>query len=310
MRRALLPAAGLLLAVPAAAAVVISEKCVQLVTKPVRHSIEEVIEEDTGHGLTAGFRAYETWRREPFTLERGGTALWCERIDNPADRGARRKVAIICHGHTVNHYSSLKYADIFYRAGFSLVLFDQRYFGASGGDCCTLGQEESLDLAAIIRETRRYFGQDALIALHGESMGAATALLVLRYERPDLVVADCPFADSELLFGQWIRRNLHIPPGPLLPVFETLARIKRDYHIRETCPIEAVRNADVPICLIHGSADTLIPCGHSEALYKACRSGRSELHLVDGAAHAQSIVADPAAYEEIVRAFLKNCGAI
>ena len=310
MKRRLLPAAGALLALPAAAAAFIADKCLRMVTKPVRHTVEEVVREDTGHGLTAGFAAYESWQRAPFTVERGGVTLRCERVENPADVGPRRKVAIICHGHTVNRFSSLKYADIFYRAGFSVVLYDERYFGESGGDYCTLGQEESLDLAEIIRETRRFFGENCLLALHGESMGAATALLALRYEKPDLVVADCPFADSELLFGQWIRRNLHIPPGLILPLLETLAKRRFGYRVKETSPIAAVRDADVPICFMHGRADTLIPCSHSEALRAACRSEKSELHLFDGAIHAQSIVVDPAAYERILRAFLTSCGAL
>lgn len=310
MRRVWLPAAGALLALPAAATF-IAAKCLQMVVHPVRHTRDEVFREDEGHGVAYGFEPYEhEWKRTPFSFERGGAVLEGEFVENPADDGARRKIAIISHGHTVNRFSSLKYAALFYRAGFSLVLYDQRYFGASTGDYCTLGQEESLDLAGLIERTRRRFGEDCLIAVHGESMGAATSLLCLKHARPDLVVADCPFADSIQLFGQWIRQNLHIPPEPVLPFFELLARRLYDYRVREVSPIEAVRNADVPICLIHGNADTLIPCSHSEALFAACRSARSELHLIDGAGHAQSVVSDPEEYEKIVRSFLKSCGAL
>ncbi|MBQ6466097.1 MAG: alpha/beta hydrolase [Oscillospiraceae bacterium] len=310
MKRAWIVPAALGLALPAGA-LFAAEKCLQMIVHPARRSVDEVKLEDGGNRLLAGIEDYETrWTREPFTLERGGAVLQGEFILNPADDGERRRVAIISHGHTVNRWSSMKYGRLFYRAGFSLVVYDQRYFGQSTGDHCTLGQEESLDLAGIIRLARRRFGEDCLLALHGESMGAATALLALRYETPDLVVADCPFADSELLFGQWFRKNLHIPPGPVLALLELKAKLRFGYDVRGVSPIAAVRETDVPICLFHGRADELIPFSHSEQLCAACRNEKSELHLVEGAGHARSIAVDPAAYERTLRAFLKNCGAI
>ena len=57
-------------------------------------------------------------------------------------------------------------------------------------------------------------------------MGAATALLTLKYETPDFVIADCPFADSKLLFAQWLKRNLHIPIGLIWPILRRRAKRK------------------------------------------------------------------------------------
>ena len=156
---------------------------------------------------------------------------------------------------------------------------------------------------------RRRFGEDCLIALQGESMGAATALLALRYTSVELIAVDCPFADSEELFRQWVAQRLPIPAGLIMPYFEWLARVRFGYRVRETSPIAAVRLSEVPILFMHGKADTLIPCSHSEELLRACRDGRSELHLFDGADHAQSIVSDRARYEALLLAFLKKCGA-
>ena len=229
-------------------------------------------------------------------------------MENPADSGTPRKVAIICHGHTVNRYSDLKYADIFYRAGFSIVIFDERYFGESTGDFCTLGQNEVRDVAAIIAYTRQIFGQDCVIGLHGESLGAATALLVLQYETPDFVIADCPFADSKLLFAQWIKRKLHIPIGLIWPILRRRAKRKYDYDVESVSPVAAVQGKNVPICLMHGKSDNLIPYTHSQMLHAACANPNSELHLFENADHARSIVVARTEYERLVLAFLHNCG--
>ncbi len=310
MKRArLFGALAALAALPPLALHTAAALCLRMVAKPKRWSETGMRAQEIENGFGDCVEAYEKrWPREDFSIVRDGVAIRGEFIDNPNDRGARRKIAVICHGQTANRYAALKYADIFYRAGFSALIYDERYFGRSDGDFCTLGQEESKDLAAIIAWVRERFGADCLIALHGESMGAATALLSLRYTSVDLIVADCPFADSEQLFRQWVEQRLPIPPGLIMPWFELLARLRFDYHVRETSPIAAVRGAETPICFMHGRDDTLIPCGHSEELLAACRDGRSELHLFDGADHAQSIVSDRARYEALLLAFLEKCG--
>lgn len=298
---------GALALVPPLGLHVATEFCLRMVARPKRWSAMDMRSQEIENGFADCIEAYEkTWHREKVTFERDGVILRGEFIDNPDERGERRKIAVICHGQTANRYSALKYADIFYRAGFSALIYDERYFGESGGTCCTLGQEESLDLAEILTQVRQHFGSDCLIALHGESMGAATALLSLRYTNVDLIIADCPFADSELLFRQWLGNYLPIPPALILPFFEFVARTRFGYHVKEASPIAAVREADVPICFMHGDTDTLVPCSHSEELRRACRDGRSELHLFEGADHAQSIVTDRARYESILLSFLRK----
>lgn len=310
MKRAAVLAAALL-ALPGLGMHALASACLRMVTKPRRWSASGMRAQEIENGFADCVEAYEKrWAREPFELERDGVVLRGEIIDNPTERGERRKIAVICHGQTANRYASLKYADIFLRAGFSALIYDERYFGESDGKFCTLGQEESLDLAEILAFVRRRFGEDCFLAVQGESMGAATALLALRYTTPDLVAVDCPFADSEELFSQWVAARLPIPAGLIMPWFEWLARVRFGYRVHETSPIDAVRHAEVPILFMHGKADTLIPCSHSEELLAACRDTRSELHLFEGADHAQSIVVDRARYEAIIFEFLKKCGAM
>lgn len=291
------------------AGAVISEKCLEMITRPVRYDAEYVKNLDTSNGFGDCFRKYENeWKRIGFSVECDGARIAGEYIENPTPGTSQKKIVIICHGHTVNRYSDIKYADIFYRAGFNVIIFDQRYFGESTGDFCTLGQNEAYDLAELIDFTRGLFGQDCVIGLHGESMGAATALLSLKYKKPDFIVADCPFADSKLLFSQWIKKNLHLPFAPIWPIFKVIAKEKYSYDIEGTSPLAAVSGADVPICFMHGRSDMLIDNSHSEMLFAACRNQRSELHFFDGADHAQSVVVDREKYEKTLLDFLHSCG--
>lgn len=283
----------------------IAEKCLLMIVKPVRHSYELMRKQDIDNGFEKAIDAYENkWDRKDFEIENDGAIIRGEIITNPDPE--ENKTAIICHGHTANRYSALKYAYLFYERGYNIVIYDERYFGRSSGDFSTLGEKESEDLSKIIRFTRETF-RDCFLALHGESMGAATALLVLKYEKPDLVIADCPFSDSTRLFNEYIVRNLHIPPVFVIPFMKILARIQYGYHISQTSPIQAVSQSDVPICFMHGTDDTLIVCDHSKVMYEQCKNPLSKLSLFKGADHAMSIVSDPMRYEEILDAFLKSC---
>ncbi len=302
---------GIVIGVVLLAAVLINaalaEKCLQLVVKPVKYTAEQVRAAEIENGFSDCIEAYEQkWERHPFTLDCGDAVLSGESIINPAPSG-RNKVAIVCHGHTVNRYASIKYAHIFYRLGFHVVLFDERSFGDSTGAFCTLGQNEAQDLVRLIRFTRQTFGADCILGLHGESMGAATALLSLQQETPDFVVADCPFADSRLLFRQWIAKNLHLPSSLMLFFFQLLAHVQYHYDVKTVSPILAVQKKAVPICFMHGSADTLIPCEHSKMMYQGSTNGKSELHIFEGANHAQSIVFHRLEYERLMVRFLQQC---
>ena len=284
---------------------IIAKKCLDLIIRPVRHSEEEIIKGETNDGFADSIERYEKeWKREDFTLDCQGAVISGEIIENPKAKGNR--VVIVCHGHTVNRYTSLKYADIFYNEGCHVVIYDERYFGRSTGDFCTLGQEETKDLLKVYEMVKERF-PGCRIVLHGESMGAATVLLSLRYIKPDAVVADCPFCDSERLFREYIRRNMSIPEILVIPLLEFMAKVKYHYDIRKTSPIAAVKESDVPICLMHGTVDTLIVCDHSEELYKVCRNPLSQLNLFEGARHASSITVDRKRYIKLVHDFLKAC---
>ena len=257
----------------------ISYKCLMLIVKPGGKSKEQTRRQEIDNGFSDAIEDYENkWQKEAFTLERDNAVLYGEFIENP---NGENKVAIIAH------------------------LYDERSFGESTGDYSTLGEKESKDLAALIDMVNEKY-HDPKIILHGESMGAATVLLVNRYRKVDRIIADCPFCDSDMLFGEFVVKNLHIPKLFITPILNRLALLLYHYHIKETSPIKAIENCDVPICFIHGTSDNLIGPHHSKAMYDAVRNKDSELHLFEGADHAQSVVKDPERYKQIIKNFISK----
>ena len=262
----------------------ISYKCLMLIVKPGGKSKEQTRRQEIDNGFSDAIEDYENkWQKEAFTLERDNAVLYGEFIENP----------------------NREYAKMFYEAGYQIVLYDERSFGESTGDYSTLGEKESKDLAALIDMVNEKY-HDPKIILHGESMGAATVLLVNRYRKVDRIIADCPFCDSDMLFGEFVVKNLHIPKLFITPILNRLALLLYHYHIKETSPIKAIENCDVPICFIHGTSDNLIGPHHSKAMYDAVRNKDSELHLFEGADHAQSVVKDPERYKQIIKNFISK----
>lgn len=296
----------LILAILFAVLIHIAQKCLNIVILPKRYSFSDLRDYEIDKGFKDAFDQYDNvWNREDFSLDINGVTIKGEIIRNKHPVG--NKVAIIAHGHTANRYACLKYADLFYRAGYHAVIYDERHFGDSTGDICTLGQEEAKDLRDIFAFTKEKFGQDCIIGLHGESMGAATSLLVLQYVKPDFVVADCPFADSVVLFKEFVRKNMGPFSSLIVWTVCQIGKLRYHYDVKGTSPIDAVKDADVPICFMHGDSDTLIDCHHSKDMFAVCRNKKSELHLFKGAEHARSIAVDPEGYEAILRDFLKSC---
>lgn len=213
------------------------------------------------------------------------------------------KYVIISHGFKSNRYGAVKYVDSYIDLGFNCIIYDMRDHGENAKATVSLGQFESEDLYKLIEDTYNRYGNIKL-GLHGESMGAATSLMVLsKKPKVDFVVADCGFSNLYDL----IYKAYDIAKTPfVLPSVNAVMKLRYGYDMKNTSPKDALVGNEVPVCFIHGEADTFILPENSQ-VNKAATSGYSELHLVPNAAHAQSReVLGEAEYRSIISNFLKN----
>ena len=81
------------------------------------------------------------WNKRPFEVDGYQGKIRGDVVFNSGATtvGNKSKVAIICHGHTMNRLNSLKYANIFYDKGYNVIVYDHRYFGESDGKFCSMG---------------------------------------------------------------------------------------------------------------------------------------------------------------------------
>jgi pimeloyl-ACP methyl ester carboxylesterase len=80
-------------------------------------------------------KLYESWKKKEFLLESDfGYKLCCELIEpeDDASTDKMKKIAILCHGLGCARYGSIKYAELFRKFGFTVLMYDHRNHGRSG----------------------------------------------------------------------------------------------------------------------------------------------------------------------------------
>ncbi len=189
------------------------------------------------------------------------------------------------------------------REGCSVLMVDQRSHGESEGKTIAFGALEKHDCVTWAQEAARR-DPSRPILLAGVSMGAATVLSASELPLPGQVKgiwADCGYADTAEILRCTIKR-WHMPVFPTLQLTELGARIFGGFRVRDGSAVRAVRNAKVPVLLIHGEGDGLVPCDMAGRIAEACASSVTLL-TVPGAGHGMSYYADTPAYTAALETF-------
>lgn len=214
---------------------------------------------------------------------------------------------IISHGVTENKLNSMKYARMYERLGFNTFVFDHRRHGESGGKTTSYGHYEKLDLQAVVNTVRSIIGDDAILGIHGESMGAATTLLYAGSvdDNADFYIADCAFSDFSKQVTHVIKKQTALRTKLPVHLANLFLRIRDGYSIWDVSPKEAVANIESPILFVHSLQDEFILPEMSEEMYEVKKEPKM-IKLFEKGAHAQSFNENPGEYEKTVREFLEQ----
>ncbi len=219
-------------------------------------------------------------------------------------------LAILCHGYRGTPSRDFcGGADLCLQAGFNVLLIEERAHVSSGGHTITFGVRERYDVLDWTEYAVQRFGKDTKILLAGISMGAATVLMASELELPDNVrgiLADCPYTSPAEIITE-VGRTMKIPMKLALPLVELGARMLGGFSLRDADAAAAVRNAKVPILLIHGEADNFVPCDMSRVIAEA-NPAMVERHTFPDAGHGLSYLVDTARYARLVEEFCKKIG--
>lgn len=198
-----------------------------------------------------------------------------------------------------------------FKLGRSALLIDQRCAGDSEGKTITFGINEHRDCLQWVDYVVERFGPDVKIILTGISMGASTVLMAAGRPLPANVIgviADCGYSSPKEII-QIVIRKMGLPVKPSYPFVKLAARLYGGFRLESYSPMEAVKQATVPIIFIHGQDDDFVPCWMSEQMYEAC-TARKRLLTIPGAGHGLACLADPEGYYQALREFFAEEEAV
>ena len=222
------------------------------------------------------------------------------------------KFIVLVHGVSICYVGSLKYFDIFYRNGFNVLIVNQRRHGKSEGKYSTYGFYEKYDVNMWIEYLKSRFGNDIILGLHGESMGAGTVMETIPLnDSIKFVIEDCGYSNFHELIGFQIthaykNRLVRKILRPSLIFANLFMKTKAKFSMKKIVPIDIVASTSLPMMFIHGKEDYFVPWYMSVDLYNAKTKGYKKLYLVEGAKHAEALEVNKILYEKKIMTFIEK----
>ncbi len=276
---------------------------------------EQMHTSDIKANLDNGRESYQKWLEETEFHEEilessDGYRLVASRLDpDPVTFPEDSHLwALVLHGYTGWKEAMYPYARMYYRKGFHALVPDLRTQGESEGDYIGMGWTDRLDCMQWVDRILE-IDPEARIVIHGQSMGASTALLMTGEpelsDRVVAVVSDAAYTDAYTMFGDKLNAWFHLPPFPIIDTAVFMLKVRGGYDLRKASPIDAVKKSSTPTLFIHGDRDAMIPVEMSQELYEAAACPK-EILIVEGAGHAQCKDKEPALFVNKVFLFLND----
>ena len=188
------------------------------------------------------------------------------------------------HGNAGNVSHRMEHARALSAAGLDLLLVDYRGYGQSTGRPSEEGLH--LDARASLAALRAGDRVDPQRVVYmGESLGAAVALRLALESPPLACVLQSAFTSLRDVGREHYPAALASLAGAAYPSRERIARLS------------------VPVLILHGEDDDIVPVAHARTLFAAAPEPR-RLHIVPGAGHNDLVSAMGASYGREVAAWL------
>jgi fermentation-respiration switch protein FrsA (DUF1100 family) len=190
--------------------------------------------------------------------------------------------------------------------GFSVLLFDFRARGESGGQRSSEGDREQWDvLGAIDYVTERGIPVER-IGLLGFSLGAGVALLVAAQEtRIPAVVSDSGFLDYMLDLQNWYVGRFRLPSWFAIFV-AFIGRVFFKADVSKVRPAQVVENVEQPIFFIHGEDDPVTSADETIELHAISDNPEDRIWIVPNTEHVNIYRRMPEVYVERVSRFFQR----
>jgi len=189
------------------------------------------------------------------------------------------------HGNAGNVSHRLEHATALTAAGLDLLLLDYRGYGRSTGRPSEEGLHRDAQAARAALVAGGHVDPARLVYM-GESLGGAVALRLALEAPPLACVLQSTFSSLRDVAREHYPAALSALAGDAYPNRERIARLV------------------VPVLILHGEMDEIVPLAHAQALFEAAPR-RRRLRVVPGAGHNDLVQAMGPSYGTEVAGWLR-----
>jgi uncharacterized protein len=192
------------------------------------------------------------------------------------------------HGNAGNINNRLDNIKMLYdRVPVNVFIIDYRQYGKSEGKVSEQGTYIDARAALAYLHSRKDLNHEKII-FFGRSLGSAVAVELALKEKCRALILETPFTSMKEM-----GKKLY----PFLPV-SLLLRTKYD-------SLSKIRSIKVPILIMHGDNDKLVPFEHGKKLYDMANEPK-EFYTIPGAGHNDTHIVGGDEYFEVIRNFVNK----
>ena len=221
------------------------------------------------------------------------------------------KWVFLLHGVTNSHKYMIDIASFYHKAGYSVVAWDSRSHGKSGGKTTTYGYYEQYDAKAVIDFIRKTYGENCSIGMHGVSMGSGILLMYASHVRDDcsFYIADCPYSYFPDQVMNVTGRKLRLKGFLLKVIFETgnfLARSLYKFDMKSIDIRSKIHKVENPLLFFNCRDDDYIDPAMTKELHEKATAEINEIIWFEDGRHAGAFFSHPEEYERITIDFVNK----
>jgi uncharacterized protein len=216
------------------------------------------------------------------------TQAWWVPYQGPPEQ--RLGVSVVTfHGNAGTMADRLEHTRLLHDLGVSVLTAEYRGYGDSEGKPGEEGM--AADARAALAELRvRAEPRGDKVVIHGRSLGGAVAIRLAADRSADGLVVESTFTNLKEMAG---RSGIPLATHLVAYDFDSLSK---------------VRALDLPLLIVHGEADELIPVSMGRSLREAA-AGPAELFTVPGGTHNDTWVRAGASYWNRLGTWLRQLGS-
>ena len=216
------------------------------------------------------------------------------------------KAVIIIPGRMESLLYSYYFAEPYRRAGYNVLVIDNRSHGLSDGVINSLGYREYKDILAWGRFLNEQRGNRSVV-LHGICIGSSTGLFALTDKRcPDYMTA-LVAEGMYPTFGESFVNHMKLDDRPMFP----FAAETQFYmwaisgaNVVTDGPIRRIRKMRKPVLFLHSRLDVFSTPDKAQLLYDSCPAAKKQLVWFPKGDHSRIRINDTDGYDGAIVSFL------